>query len=376
MARKGSNIYLRRDGRYEGRYKMGRKEDGALKFGYVYARTRAGAQKKLREKQMKYPPALWEKTEQNIAWWMRRWLKEQAKEHISVTSCALYERRIRLHIIPAVGSMPLAQLQEDKLLRLPGILKDKGLSSSTVNQICALLNRALKQAGQEGYVEKAPVIRRLKEEKISAGKALDKRERNHLDDYLRKKNDPAVMLGAYMGLRLGEVCALKWEDLDLENGLLYIRRSVQCLSLDQQTRKLLGIEASSKTTYLVKAPKTPESSRILPIPEAVRRQLGELKLRRGCEGDGYVFGTRKSPCKPRTLQKHFAMVCKKYLNQRHGFHALRHTFATRFIENCNNPEMLRGLLGHSDISITLGCYVHSGDEEKRKAIEQMLARTA
>lgn len=376
MARTGDNIYMRHDGRFEGRYKKGRKENGTLKYGYVYGRTRKEALSKLKEKQKLYTPSLWKKEKESISWWMYKWLNEWEKDRIAITSYALYERLIRLHIVPALGNMSLSQVKEKELREFVLSLKEKKLSNSSVNHICALLNRALKQAGAEGYLEKIPVIRKLKEERRAAGKVLDHSERKLLDRYLSEKRDPALMLGAYLGMRLGEVCALRWEDLDFENGYLYIRRSVQCISVSAQVRKLLKGNTAGRTAYVVKTPKTPESSRMLPLPEAVLRELQYLEARKCYEGNGYVFGTRSEPARPRTMQKHFETVCKKYIGRKYGFHALRHTFATCFMEKCNNPEMLRGLLGHSSINITLGCYVHSDEEGKREAVEKMMPRIA
>lgn len=376
MSRKGDNIYCRRDGRYEGRYKKGRKEDGTLQYGYVYGRTKTEAKRKLKDKQKQFSPQLWEKEKETLAWWINKWLEEWVKEQIAVTSYALYERLARLHILPALGSCSLIQIKEEDIRRFISGLIEKNLSNRTINHICGLLSRALKQAGEEGYLEKVPAIRRLKEEKKTKGKSLSAGERKILDQYLETQNDPAVFTGAHLGLRLGEICALQWDDLDLENGFLYVRRSVQCIPLSDQVKKLLNTDKNRKTTYLIKSPKTPDSNRVIPLPDFVVRQFLLLKEKKFYEGNGFVFGTRTRPAKPRTIQKRFSSVCKKCFGKSYGFHTLRHTFATRFMEKCNNPEMLRSLLGHSSVNITLGCYVHSDEESKRKAMEKVFTRVA
>lgn len=371
MARKGENIYHRKDGRFEGRYRKGRNSDGRLKYGYVYGETKEETRKKLLTEQEKYPSGLWKKEKRTVRWWMEKWLDERLLEDIEVTSYALYERQIRLHILPALGMRPLNAVGNEEIQSFIEGLKMKQLSNCTINQICALLKRALKQAEAAGYVEKFPMIRRLKEEKKLTGKLLDAGETRLLDKYLTKENDIPVFLGVYLGLRLGEICALQWNDLDLENGQLYVRRSVQCVSVTPGVRKLLNMERDKKTIYLVKSPKTPAGNRSLPLPETIVKTLRVMEERKDYEGNGFVFGTRTQPAKPRTMQKHFYTVGRKHLGKTYGFHALRHTFASRFMEECDNPEMLRSLLGHSSVKLTMSCYVHSDEKGKRKALERI-----
>jgi len=161
----------------------------------------------------------------------------------------------------------------------------------------------------------------------------------------------AVLLCFYTGLRLGELCALKWEDIDFERKLIRLIRTVERLYVEGHKTKTILLEAAPKSAY---------SRREIPLSNVILKQL--CKLRRETD-TGYVFGGKK-PMEPRTLQYHFKKLLQEAGLPEKNFHILRHTFATNCIEGGTDVKSLSDLLGHSEVQITLNRYVHPSMETK------------
>ena len=164
----------------------------------------------------------------------------------------------------------------------------------------------------------------------------------------------------YTGIRLGELCALKWKDLDLETGTLSVNRTVS------RVRNLE--DGEDKTMLFVGSPKSRKSLRKIPLPEFL---LQRLKAKRGeFDEEDYIYSGNQQPYDPRRFQK----LYKRILNQAgvtdRKFHAIRHTFATRALELGVDIKTISELLGHSSVSITLNIYAHSLMEQKKAAIEK------
>lgn len=169
-------------------------------------------------------------------------------------------------------------------------------------------------------------------------------------DFFKK----AVLICLFTGLRLGELCALKWSDIDFENGVLTVNRTVQ----------RLYAEGNKTMTVLVEtAPKSEYSRREIPLPDSV------LRLLSSSENDKeYVFGGDR-PLEPRTLQYQFKKILKDADLPDKNFHILRHTFSTNCIEGGTDVKSLSEMLGHSDVQITLNRYVHPSMDTKRQYME-------
>lgn len=164
-----------------------------------------------------------------------------------------------------------------------------------------------------------------------------------------------ILICLYTGLRLGELVALKWQNVDFKNKIIYIEKSVSIIS---QNHKTLTIEDTPKTT---------SSVRVIPISKQLLEILKRLKQDASCE---YVAYSRNGKqLKPRAYQKAFENLLKKLKIKHHGFHSLRHTFATRLLENKIDIKTISELMGHSSPTITLNRYVHTNLQNKRKAME-------
>lgn len=232
-------------------------------------------------------------------------------------------------------------------------------SYSTTKLIKSLINRSLIFAYENGLIkDKIIITLHLKNQQVKRVQALERQEQAKLENYILKDNKIyffGILLSLYTGLRLGEILALKWENIDIKNKLIYIDKSVGSIS---QNHKTLTIESS---------PKTQSSIREIPIS----KQLLELlkALRQHSLTDYVIVSHNNKQIQPRAYQKSFENLLKKLHIKHYGFHSLRHTFATRLLENRVDIKTISELLGHSSPTITLNRYVHTNLQNKRKAME-------
>ena len=244
-------------------------------------------------------------------------------------------------------------------------IKEK-FSYSTTKLIKSLVNRSLNFAFEKGLIkEKIVITLYLKNQQIRKVQALEKQEQTKIENYILKNNKIyyfGILLSLYTGLRLGEVLALKWQNIDIKNKLIYVDKSVGSVS---QNHKTLTIESS---------PKTQSSIREIPIS---KKLLDLMKvLRQHCSTGYVIVSHNRKQIQPRAYQKSFENLLKKLHIKHYGFHALRHTFATRLLENGVDIKTISELLGHSSPTITLNRYVHTNLQNKRKAMEILTKKSA
>ena len=242
-------------------------------------------------------------------------------------------------------------------------IKEK-YSYSTTKLIKSLVNRSLNFAFENGLIkEKIVITLHLKNQQIRKVQALEKQEQAKLENYILENNKIyyfGILLSLYTGLRLGEVLALKWQNVDIKNKLIYVDKSVGSIS---QNHKTLTIESS---------PKTQSSIREIPISKQLQILLRMLK--QNSKNDYVIVSHNGKQIKPRAYQKSFENLLKKLQIKHYGFHALRHTFATRLLENGVDIKTISELLGHSSPTITLNRYVHTNLQNKRKAMEILTSK--
>lgn len=244
-------------------------------------------------------------------------------------------------------------------------IKEK-YSYSTTKLIKSLINRSLNFAFDNGLIkEKIVITLHLKNQQIRKVQALEKQEQARLEKYIlenEKKYHYGILLSLYTGLRLGEVIALKWQNVDIKNKLIYINKSVGSIS---QNHKTLTIESS---------PKTQSSIREIPISKKLLDLMKVLKQH--CLTDYVIVSHNGKQVNPRAYQKSFDNLLKKLHIKHYGFHSLRHTFATRLLEKGVDIKTISELLGHSSPTITLNRYVHTNIQNKRKAMEILTKKSA
>ncbi len=353
------SIYRRRDGRWAASVSL---PGGKRKT--FYGRTRQEVQRKLhdalraRDQGLPQPPG-----RLSIGRFLGEWL-EAARPSLRPRTWERYEEVVRLHIAPALGRLPLAHLAPSHLQRLYAQKLEEGLSPTTVARVHAVLHRALGQAERWGLVPRnvASLVtppRAARQEM----KALSPEEARRFLEAARGERLYALyVLAITTGMRLGELLALRWRDVDLERGTLRVTATLQ----------------KTRDGYLFAEPKTERSRRQVVLSpaalEALRqhrlRQLEErLRLGDAWEDHDLVFPNEVGRPLDRTNLTHrsFERVLRRAGLPRLRFHDLRHTAATLLLSQGVHPKVVADMLGHSTISVTLDLYSHSTPAMHRQA---------
>lgn len=371
MSRKGENIRKRADGRWEGRYPAWDGERCRRISKSVYAKTYAGVKEKLAaakilqmqentpEKQSDaYPMTECISMASAASEWLAQ-VREQKKYSTYIKYRNIYENHIRDAFSGSTtADVSLAQIAE----ALRGL---DGLSWSLTKSIYSVANLILKYA-HERYG--SPFHRFSPARQHSAAKPIEvftRAEQTHFlkELYENLNNEDShyglgILVCLYTGLRLGEICALKWEDIDMDGGLLYVKRTVQRIKTD---------DLDAKTILREDEPKSATSKREIPLPDAVMDLLQDF---RG-NGEYVVCGNR--PAEPRTMYNHYQKHLRHTCIARKKFHCLRHTFATNCINAGVDVKSLSEILGHADVTITLNRYVHPSIDTKRRHLNTLSA---
>ena len=368
MARHGENIYKRKDGRYEGRYVTGRTLAGKTRFGYVYAHQYAEVRKLLLQKKAEVlgQAAQGEIIRQStLAEWMPYWMENELLGSVKDSSYQTYLNQMNRHLLPALGHYFLSQLTPGLIHDFVEELQASGLAASTVRGIYRLLSAALHFALEEGVIRKNPCRKiRVRAQESEEQRVLSRTEQESLRVIATSEEDLPALLSLYTGMRLGEVCALKWSDIDWEKRTITVRRTVQRVARGKNG-------TAGKTLLMIGTPKSTRSHRVLPMPEFILERLRSTLSRKCCTE--YIFGTVSHAAEPRTIQRRL-----KRLMQRAGiadahFHTLRHSFATRLLELGVDIKTVSTLLGHGSAKTTLDFYAHSLIEQQRAAVERLAA---
>ena len=185
-----------------------------------------------------------------------------------------------------------------------------------------------------------------------------------LEHALESQTALAVLINTFTGLRLGEICGLKWEDVPAEADRLYVRRTVQRIKVPPDYTSAF----QRKTMLIVSTPKSAASRRMVPIVSIVQTVLRQARK----EDSVFIVSGSADPIDPRKLQRHFMKLINKIGVPYHNYHSLRHSFATSCAQTGMDPKSLSEILGHSDVSTTYNIYVHPSFATKLKYIEMLV----
>ena len=368
MSRHGENIYKRRDGRYEGRYVVGKTATGKTRFGYIYGyqytevrnellRKKAGQLKK-EEHAVRCCGIL-------LRDWIGRWLGNELLGSVKESSYQTYLRQINVHLLPALGHLPLSEVTPAVVHGFVTQMEGAGFAHSTVKGALRLLNAALRSAQEEGLILKNPCRKiHVQPKEAAEQRVLNRSEQDALRSAAMNQNDLPTLLSLYTGMRLGEVCALKWSDIDWEKKTITVRRTAQ------RTASMENREGR-RTLLMIGSPKSKRSHRILPVPDFLLALL--KKSCPAADADAYIFGRPDRAAEPRTMQRHFQQLTRALGLSGVHFHTLRHSFATRLMELGVDIQTISALLGHQSAKTTLDFYGHSLSEQQLYAVSLLAA---
>lgn len=277
------------------------------------------------------------------------WLERYMKHTIKIRTYNRYKGICELHLIKDLGEYELDELKPNVLQDF--LLKkiDDHYSTNTIKGIVSVLKQALKLAITLEFVDKE-YCSNLKmpsseEKEISV---FNKKEQLVIESFClnhKKRNYMGIVICLYTGIRLGELLALTWDDIDFNSNLLTINKT-------SYSSKVNG-----KTQIIVDKPKTKKSNRVIPLPNQLVKLLKIIKKESNSK---YVITTRNSGMVGnRSYQRTFKFILKKVNVPYRNFHSLRHTFATNAIELGMDVKTLAEILGHTNAMITLNRYSHS-----------------
>jgi integrase len=351
MPRTGENIYRRRDGRWEARLLVGG-VDGS-KYRSLYASTYAEVKRKQRAAAA-HQLVMLPTEPQRIMLFGRiaaDWLAF-VRLRVKISTYGKYERIVRLHIVPALGKQRIDRMTRVKIEQFAGGLIADGLAPKTAQDVLIVTKAILKYAKVTVDFSGITVKCDPKEMRV-----LSKSEKDALTKFLTQNADAVtlgVLLALYTGIRIGELCALRWENIDLTEKTLSIKNTMQRIP------DFDGGEA--KTKVVVTSPKSKCSVRTLPLPDFL---IALLEPAAAHPKAFLLSGVSSRFIEPRTIQNRFKAYITACGIVDVNFHCLRHTFATRCVELGFDTKSLSEILGHSSVTITLERYVHSSLELKR-----------
>lgn len=290
--------------------------------------------------------------------------KEEKKKYVKKSTYAAYQLLIQNHIKPYFGD--LYEVNEEKVQQFVFDKLDAGLSEKTIRDIIIVLKMILKFGIKNGYLEYIQIDAKFpsKQEKKNLdvlSKADQKKFMEHLRNNFTFKN-LGIFICLSTGMRIGEICGLRWCDVDTAEGVIKVRHTLQ---------RIYIIEGETRhTELLLDTPKTANSVRDIPMSSELLKMLKSLN--KVVNENYYVISNDIKPIEPRTYRNYYKKLCKQLDIPELKFHGLRHSFATRCIESKADYKTVSVLLGHSNISTTLNLYVHPNKEQKKKTIDKML----
>ena len=300
--------------------------------------------------------------------WLKEWLDIYIEPTSKERTFSRYSEIVRQHLIPKLGEYEMEEITPIVLQRFitelsqTGNLRTgKGLSANSVGGIINVVQGSLRTAFRLGYLKEyhADKIKRPKAQEKTVNSFSVQEQKKIEQAVLNSKKDKmfGILLCLYTGLRIGELLALKWEDIDLQKGLLIVARSCH--------------DGKGKDGHYIRfedTPKTFSSRRVIPLPKQILPFIREAKKK---SKSVYVVANGEKPISVRSYQRTFDLLQRKIKIPHRGFHSLRHTFATRALECGMDVKTLSEILGHKSPTVTLNRYVHSFLEHKQDMMNRL-----
>jgi len=289
--------------------------------------------------------------------------KEYKRPYVKQSTMAAYVLILENHVLPYFGDGDSLHEQEVQTFVLQKL--ENGLNIKTVKDILIVLKMVMKFGVKNEWINyyewdiKYPTSSTNKELEVLSV-ANHRKILNYIQNHFTFTG-----LGIYIslstGLRIGEICALKWSDINVTDGTIMVSRTIE---------RIYIIEGEKKHTELViNTPKTKNSCREIPMSKELLAMIKPLK--KVVNNDFYVLTNDERPTEPRTYRNYYNGLMAKLDIPKLKYHGLRHSFATRCIEAGCDYKTVSVLLGHSNISTTLNLYVHPNMEQKKRCITKM-----
>lgn len=346
MAKHGNNIYKRRDGRWEGRIYSGKK------YRSVYARSYSEVKEKLFSlKNQEDIPII--KCYMSAGDIFRSWL-EDIRFRVKDSTYYCYKTKLSKHLMPYFGNMMYDTITIELCGKFIREKLNEGFSAGYVTDMVTILKMAAKFAQRHfNFANRIFDLQPPRREKRDI-QVLSDVNQKEICDFLKKDNSSVsmgILLCLYTGLRVGEICALQWKDIDFEKRILHVRKT--CERIPDSGEK-------GRTAVRIMTPKTPSSVRQIPLPEFIYSML----LEKRSQPEHFILSGTEKCREPKFMQYRFKSILKKINLPSVRFHSLRHTFATNCLQAGFDVKTLSEIMGHANVQTTLNRYVHTSLERK------------
>ena len=394
MSTRGNNegsIRQRSDGRWEGRYTDGIDEKGRQIQRSVYGSSRKEVTEKLSAIVYQRQQGIYVAPSAALLWqWLEEWLRSYAYVVVRPSTKAAYDGYVYNHIIPAIGQCPLQKVtppivqafynNEYQNGRRDG---QGGLSPKTIRNMHNMFHQAMEQAKLNGLIMQNPtdsvVLPKTQKKEMRVLSVAE--EMKLLSVVHMHRLGFAIKLDLATGLRVGELCALRWTDLDYQKHSIKISRTLQRVQCDQLARE--GFHGYEKVTMMLEGDvKTSSGFREIPLPDKIWTELmlhqqkqnqEYMQIGLPIQPNGYVFAMPMGTCvEPNVMRDAFSYLLALAGVDHANFHSLRHTFATRAVEAGIPIKTLSDILGHSQVQITMDLYCHSSLDHMRDSMNLLM----
>ncbi len=362
MVEIADNITKRKDGRFMGRFIVGYSDDGKAIYQYVYGKTYEETEEKLmigREIETRYLSGRTVSVKKVYDEWLNA-----VVNRVKVSTFANYKLKFEKHILPEFGDMSCTELSAGVINAFINRKLADGLSASYIRDIIVVFKTMLRYAQEEYRFDLSfKNIALPKCEKRQENKLADY-EQHLLVEYLKRNMNLTsfgILISLFMGIRIGELCGLRWNDVDFENKTLHINRTVQRVAI---------AEGNQKTKIIISSPKSSTSCRTISIPNFLMEYFEMFKA----SGECYIISGNEKVTEPRTMQYRYKKIMKLAQISYRNYHQLRHTFATNCMQNGFDIKTLSNVLGHSNVSITLSRYIHPDITHERRLMNNLCMR--
>lgn len=351
------NIYLRKDGRWEGRLSKGINNLGKRTYNYFFGHTRQAVEIKMMNhlKKIRNTPCNLSFNELFAEWF------NSVSFGIKESTASNYRMKADKHLIPYFNTIKCFEINSEHILEFVQSKRKAKLSDRYIADMVVIIKSVFKFGSKKYHCNNPTEGLKMSFKRSDEIKVLEPDQYKTLQRTIAdggSVTSAAIALAMATGLRIGELCALQWKDVDLKKRIMTVRKTVQ---------RIKNNDSGSKTKVIISSPKTESSKREIPIPDCVISIIEKHKS----SDEYFVLSGNEKVTEPRTLQYRFSKILKNANLPSIHFHALRHMFATKCIQTGMDIKTLSEILGHSCVETTLNRYVHSSLAHKAEAINSL-----